>query len=66
MEPNAEQSRSRHLSIEKYWLAELSESILTIQHLPTAQMIADIFTKGPGAITGGCKAWEALSSMLIA
>ena len=34
MEPNAEQSRSRHLSIEKYWLAELSESILTIQHLP--------------------------------
>jgi hypothetical protein len=65
-EPNAESSRSKHLSLGKHWLSEQNSLHGTsFRYLPTEYMIADIMTKGPGAITGGSKAWTGFASLVI-
>jgi hypothetical protein len=54
------------LGLGKHWLAEQATSHeIDFHYLPTELMIADIMTKGPGAITGGAKAWRNLAHMIV-
>ena len=66
-EPNSEHSRSKHLGLAKNWMHEqiVVNKVSRATYLNTTSMIADIFTKSPGAMVGGGATWKAFAKMLV-